>query len=83
MSNPPPVIETAPTTIPAPPMADWGRLHFVAALAVIGACWMARELLVPICVGLFIGLVANPAVTRLRRWHVPRWIGAMAVVFGG
>ncbi len=83
MSSPPLAIDSTSEPVSTAPMAQWGRLHFVAALAVIGAFWMARELLVPICVALFIGLVANPAVTRLRRWHVPRWIGGLVVVFGG
>ncbi len=64
-------------------MAQWGAVHFVAVVAVIAAFWFARELLVPIFVALFLGLVANPAVTRLRRWRVPRWIAGMFVVFGG
>jgi predicted PurR-regulated permease PerM len=73
----------ASADLPARPMSHWGALHFVALLLVIAAFWLARELLVPICVALFLGLVANPVVTRLCRWRVPRWIAGMVVVFGG
>jgi predicted PurR-regulated permease PerM len=76
----------APADAPAArasPIAHWGPLKFVALLVLVAGCWAASELLVPILVGLFISLVANPAVTRLQRWRVPRWIGAMVVVFGG
>lgn len=65
------------------PIAHWGPLKFVALLVLVAGCWAAAELLVPILVGLFISLVANPAVTRLQRWRVPRWIGGIFVVFGG
>lgn len=64
-------------------MARWGAVHFVAVVTVVAAFWLARELLVPIFVALFVGLVANPIVTRLRRWRVPRWIAGFVVVFGG
>jgi predicted PurR-regulated permease PerM len=68
----------------AAPSAGWGPLHFLAVLITVAACWAARELLVPIFLGLFIGLVANPSVTWLgARLRVPRWIGAFFVVFGG
>ena len=64
-------------------MARWGAVHFVAVVTVIAAFWLARELLVPVFVALFLGLVANPAVTRLCRWRLPRWIAGIFVVFGG
>jgi predicted PurR-regulated permease PerM len=65
------------------PIAGWGALQLLATLIAIAACWAARELLVPIFVALFLGLVANPSVSWLCRKHVPRWIGAFFVVFGG
>jgi predicted PurR-regulated permease PerM len=79
-------IDPAATVTPAAPespVARWGAVHLLAVLIAIAACWAARELLVPIFVGLFIGLVANPSVSWLERRRVPRWIGAFFVVFGG
>ena len=74
----------AGTNAAAPaPMTRWGAVHFVAVVTVVAAFWLARELLVPILVALFLGLVANPAVTRLCRLHLPRWIAGFLVVFGG
>jgi predicted PurR-regulated permease PerM len=73
----------APEGPRASPIARWGPLKFVALLVFVAGCWAAAELLVPILVGLFISLVANPAVTRLQHWRVPRWIGGVFVVFGG
>jgi predicted PurR-regulated permease PerM len=68
---------------PASPTAHWGSVHLLAVIVFVAACWAGRELLVPIMVGLFLSLVANPLVARLCRWHVPRWIAAFFVVFGG
>lgn len=55
----------------------------LAVIVFIGACWAARELLVPILIGLFISLIANPVVGKLMKIHLPRWIAAFFVVFGG
>lgn len=65
------------------PAADWRAVHLLALLVAIAACWAARELVVPILLALFLALVANPPVSRLERWRVPRWIGAFFVVIGG
>ncbi len=58
-------------------------MHLLALLVVVAAFWAARGLLVPILLALFLALIANPPVTRLCKWHLPRWIGAFFVVFGG
>ena len=57
-------------------------LRVIALLAVLAACWAAGELLVPIMLAMFLALVANPLVSRLRKLWIPRWLGAMAVVLG-
>ena len=71
---------TAPVSFPA---SHWRAVHLLALLVVVAACWAARDLLIPIVLGLFLALIANPLVSRLIRWRVPRWIGAFFVVFGG
>ncbi len=67
----------------ASPAANWGPVHLLALIVFIAACWAARTLLVPILLGLFLALIANPLVSRLQRVRIPRWIGAIFVVFGG
>ena len=76
-----PAIASAPP--PRFPAADWRAVHLLALLVAIAACWAARELVVPVLLGLFLALVANPIVRRLERIRVPRWIGAFFVVIGG
>ena len=70
----------APVSFPA---SHWRAVHLLALLVFVAACWAARDLLIPILMGLFLALIANPLVTRLVRWRIPRWIGAFFVVFGG
>lgn len=77
-----PVIEVDPDPIVSP-TANWGAVHLLAVLVFVAGCWAARELLIPVMLALFIALIANPVVKRLRRLHIPRWIGAFFVVFGG
>ena len=59
-----------------------GSLRLLATLAALFACWVARDLLVPVMLAMFLALIANPMVTRLHTWWIPRWLGALAVVFG-
>src|SRR5918995_5656415 len=65
------------------PTSHWTSVHVLALIVFVAGCWAARELLIPIMLALFVALIANPLVTRLVRWHVPRWIGGFFVVFGG
>src|SRR4249919_480604 len=58
-------------------------LRILALIAVLFTCWAARDLLVPIMLAMFLALIANPLVTRLRKLWIPRWLGALVVVFGG
>jgi predicted PurR-regulated permease PerM len=86
MSVTPPTADeplAAPATAPESPTAQWGPVHLLALVVFVAGCWAAKELLVPVLLAVFFALVAIPLVTRLHRWHVPRWIGAFFVVFGG
>jgi predicted PurR-regulated permease PerM len=60
-----------------------GAVRLLAVLAFFATCWLAQELIVPVMLAMFLALIANPMVTRLRRWRLPRWLGAMMVVMGG
>jgi predicted PurR-regulated permease PerM len=58
-------------------------LGVLVLIAVLFTCYLARELIVPVLLAVFLGLAGNPIVSRLRRWYVPRFVGALAVVSGG
>lgn len=80
MPAPSDTVEPSPV---ASPTANWGPVHLLALIVFIAACWAARSLLVPILLALFLALIANPLVSKLQRVRIPRWIGAIFVVFGG
>ncbi|KAF1717168.1 AI-2E family transporter [Pseudoxanthomonas yeongjuensis] len=79
----------SPSTAPeaAPPVAARPRastaLLILATLAVGYTLWAAQDLLLPILLGMFLALVANPIIRLLKRLWVPRFIGALIVVVGG
>lgn len=87
--NPPdprndPSLATAPPENAAVPAARAaGAAWVLAILAFLAACWAAEELMVPVMLAAFLAAVANPLVKRLCRVWVPRWLGALMVVFGG
>jgi predicted PurR-regulated permease PerM len=91
MTTKPPA-ESDPST-PATPIAETeitstrrdsvGAVRLLALLAFLGTCWAARDILVPIMLAMFLALIANPLVTRLNKYWIPRWVGALGVVFGG
>lgn len=58
-------------------------LMLLSVIAVLFTCYLARELIVPVLLAVFLGLAGNPIVSRLRRWFVPRTLGALFVVTGG
>jgi len=58
-------------------------LAMLVVIAVLYTCFLARELIVPILLAVFIGLCGNPLVARLQKLWVPRWIGALLVVAVG
>jgi predicted PurR-regulated permease PerM len=80
-----PAGDDAPAPVPllASPTAHWGPVHLLAVLVFVAGCWAGKELLVPILLGLFLSLVANPLVWKLQQLHMPRWLAGMFVVFGG
>ncbi len=72
------VVEAEPSAV-----AGMGAVRLIALLFSLAACWLARDLLVPIMLGMLLALLANPMVTRLTRIWIPRWLGALVVVLGG
>ncbi|HTL15199.1 MAG TPA: AI-2E family transporter [Thermomonas sp.] len=86
VGDPPPPLDPAPAMLPdAPPRVPPGvaAVRVIAVIAVLGLCYLARELIVTVLLAMFLALVGNPVLTRLRRLHIPRWIGAMILVLGG
>ena len=51
----------------------------VIASIVVGALYVGRDLLIPIALAAFLGFLLDPAVTRLKRWGLPRAL-AVALV---
>lgn len=80
LGDPPP--EATEPTEPEP-ASGIGAVRLIAVLFSLAACWLASDLLVPIMLGLMLALIGNPVVARLARWHIPRWLGSLAVVVGG
>ena len=65
------------------PRSGRGALTVIALVLGLAACWLARDLLVPIMLAMMLALLANPLVSRMKTLWIPRWIGAMLVVVGG
>ena len=81
-------IEDNPAPVPAsedapPPSSGMGAVRLLAVIFSLAACWLARDLLVPVMLAMLLALLANPLVTRLNRIWIPRWLGALVVVLGG
>ncbi|MEO8160005.1 MAG: AI-2E family transporter [Arenimonas sp.] len=57
-------------------------LRLIAVIFSLAACWLARDLMIPVMLAMLLALLLNPLVTRLCRWWVPRWFGSLLVVIG-
>lgn len=53
-------------------------LGLLAIGAALAFCWLARDLLIPVVLGVFASYAVHPVVARLERWKVPRWLAALA-----
>ena len=71
-------------TLPRAPRANpRSMLLLLVTLVVLYTCYLARELIVPVLLAVFLALCGNPVVAGLRRLWIPRWIGALLMVSGG
>src|SRR5688572_3404524 len=71
----PPPEEPAPDVLPdAPPKYPPGTIsvRVLATLAVLALSYVASELVVTVMLAMFLALIANPVVTRLRKMFIPR-----------
>jgi predicted PurR-regulated permease PerM len=65
--------------------AGGARTWPVALLAVLASVWMlhwAREVCIPIMLGVLISYALSPIVNVLHRWRIPRAIGAAVLLLG-
>ena len=53
-------------------------LTLLAAGAVLAFLWLARELLIPVTLGIFLAAAVSPIVIRLERLRVPHAVSALA-----
>lgn len=58
-------------------------LLVLATLAVGAALWAAQDLVLPVLLAGFFALVGNPIIRALQRLLVPRFLGALLVLFAG
>ncbi len=68
--------------VPERPRAS-SALTLLATLAVLFALWATRDLLIPVLLAMFFALIGNPIIRFLKRVHLPRFLGALLVLFGG
>jgi len=55
--------------------------RIIAAGIVIAFCYWASEVLVTLLVAVLLAYFLDPVVTWLERWHIPRALGSLLVVF--
>ena len=55
----------------------------LAVLAIGYTLWAAQALILPVLLAMFFALVGNPVIRLLRRMYVPRFAGALLVLFVG
>jgi predicted PurR-regulated permease PerM len=74
-----------PDAHPAPPPRPRSSTAAVvlATLAVGYTLWAMQTLLLPILLAMFFALIGNPILRVLQKLHVPRFLGALAVLSAG
>ena len=88
----PPAVVPGPAPAPAAPASAPSQrprpraplsLVVLAVLAVGYTLWITQEVVLPVLLAMFFALVGNPIIRVLQRLHVPRFLGALAVLCGG
>ncbi|MGB0935133.1 MAG: AI-2E family transporter [Alphaproteobacteria bacterium] len=54
----------------------------IAASLIFLMFYSISNILMPFIVGLFLAYIMNPAVTRMKSWHIPRSLGALVMIIG-
>jgi predicted PurR-regulated permease PerM len=73
----------APTPAPAPRPRSSTAAIVLASLAVAYTLWATQELLLPVLLAMFFALIGNPIIRTLEKIHIPRFVGALAVLSAG
>ena len=55
-------------------------IGLMIASVIIAALYFGRGLLIPLALAILLGFLLDPAVTRLKRWGLPRMVATLAVV---
>ncbi len=58
----------------------WEAGTLMATLAVVALLYFGRGVLLPLALAILLAFVLDPAVTRLRRWRLPRVLAVLAVI---
>jgi predicted PurR-regulated permease PerM len=61
------------------PVSGW-PLIMLAWIAVVGALYVARDLIIPVILALFLALLLMPLLRRLRRFHIPDVVSSFVMV---
>lgn len=77
-------IDATPTTpAPTPRPRSSSATIVLASLAVAYTLWATQELLLPVLLAMFFALIGNPIIRTLEKIHIPRFVGALAVLSSG
>ena len=75
-------IDAAPTSATPRPRSSTAAI-VLATLAVAYTLWATQELLLPVLLAMFFALIGNPIIRTLEKIHIPRFVGALAVLSTG
>lgn len=75
--------DATPTPAPRPRPRSSTAAIVLASLAVAYTLWATQELLLPVLLAMFFALIGNPIIRTLEKIHIPRFVGALAVLSAG
>lgn len=75
--------DATPTPVPTPRPRSSTAAIVLATLAVAYTLWATQELLLPVLLAMFFALIGNPIIRTLEKIHIPRFVGALAVLSSG
>lgn len=75
--------DATPTPAPTPRPRSSTAAIVLATLAVAYTLWATQELLLPVLLAMFFALIGNPIIRTLEKIHIPRFVGALAVLSSG
>lgn len=75
--------DAAPSPALTPRPRSSAAAIVLAALAVAYTLWATQELLLPVLLAMFFALIGNPIIRTLEKIHIPRFLGALAVLSSG